>query len=131
MNAKPHGFTLLEVMVALAIIAIALSAMIVSAGRDAANVGYLRDKTFAHWTAMNVVAEMQARREFPNPGQHLGSETLAGREWFYVMDVEPTRIESMRRVDIVIRGSRSQRDPVLARLSSFYDVPPALPEKDK
>jgi general secretion pathway protein I len=119
---RQHGFTLLEVMVALAIVAIALSASIVTAGKAASDVGYLRDKTFAHWVAMNVISEMRASRQFPKTGRHEGSEILGGHEWFYVTNVELTQVPKIRRVDITIRAGEEDRAPVLDSLSTFYAV---------
>ena len=60
-----RGFTLLEVLVALAVIAIALASIIKAVGTGAANASYLRDKTFAHWVAANRLAQMQI-----TPGRH-------------------------------------------------------------
>ncbi|HEX2238999.1 MAG TPA: type II secretion system minor pseudopilin GspI, partial [Gammaproteobacteria bacterium] len=71
-----RGFTLLEVLVALAVIAIALASIIKVVGTGAANAGYLRDKTFAHWVAANRLVQMQIRNNalpssVPNVGQAL------------------------------------------------------------
>lgn len=120
MNRKPRGFTLLEVMVALAIIAIALSVMIAAAGHNASNIGYLRDKTFAHWVAMNRIAEMRAMRQFPRVGRHDGSEILGGHEWFYVMNVELTQVKKVKRVDVTVRADERNDSPTLETLSTFY-----------
>ena len=47
------GFTLLEVLVALAILAISLAVLLKISAQNANNAAYLRDKTFAHWIALN------------------------------------------------------------------------------
>ena len=131
---RDAGFTLLEVMVALTIVAIALSAMIVATGKDASDTAYLRDRSFAHWVAMNQINQMLGSREFPNPGRHDGSESLAGQEWFFDMDVERTQIAAIRRVDIKVRREESRSAPVLAQLSGFYEViepRPQTPEEEE
>ena len=124
-RTSTRGFTLLEVMVALLIVAIALSTMIVAAGKDASDIGYLRDKTFAHWVAMNRIAEMRASRQFPKPGRHDGSEIIGDHEWFYTMNVELTQVAKIRRVDISVRADEGKHSPVLDSVSAFY----ALEEK--
>ena len=57
MKPKQRGFTLLEVMVALAILALTLGAMIQAGGASARNVAMLRDRTLASWVALNKVNE--------------------------------------------------------------------------
>jgi general secretion pathway protein I len=55
-----RGFTLLEVMIALAIIAITLGALISTSGSQASSAGYLKQKTLAHWVALNEITRLQA-----------------------------------------------------------------------
>jgi general secretion pathway protein I len=129
-RSSSAGFTLLEVMVALTIVAIALSAMITATGKDASDTAYLRDRTFAHWVAMNQINQMLGSREFPNPGRHDGSESLAGKEWFFLIDVERTQVAAIRRIDIKVRGNESKSAPVLARLSGFYEVVEVRPQTE-
>jgi len=83
-NAR--GFTLLEVLVALAVLALALAAGIKAAGSNIDNAAYLRDRTLAHWVAMNKLTEMQVFNKFPAAGssEH-GSLLLAGSEWYWTV----------------------------------------------
>lgn len=79
-----RGFTLLEVLVALAILALALGAGIRAAGSNVDNAGYLRDRSMAHWVAMNRLAEMQTFNKFPAPGNtERGTTLMAGNEWHW------------------------------------------------
>lgn len=57
---KRFGFTLIEVLIALVILAIALTAVIVAVTNSVSNVDRLREKLAAHWLAMNIVAELDA-----------------------------------------------------------------------
>lgn len=82
-----RGFTLLEVLVALAILALALAAGIRAAGSNVDNAAYLRDRSMAHWVAMNKVAEMQTFNKFPAPGStERGTTLLAGVEWYWKVE---------------------------------------------
>jgi len=99
-----QGFTLLEVLVALAILAIALAAAIKVSAENAENAGYLRDKTLAHWVAMNVLTEIQVRGKWPALGQKRGSAVMANREWYWTMKVSETVDDELRRLDVQVRG---------------------------
>jgi general secretion pathway protein I len=115
-SSAAAGFTLLEVMVALAVIAIALAAVIQATAMQADHVGYLRDKTFAHWVAMNQLA--LARWRPPPPGEQSGSAAQAGREWHWKMAVTTTPDPDLRRIDIEVREHPGDREP-LAVLTGF------------
>lgn len=81
-----RGFTLLEVLVALAVLALALAAGIKAAGSNIDNAAYLRDRTLAHWVAMNKLTEMQVFNKFPTTGTtERGSLLVAGSEWYWTV----------------------------------------------
>ena len=113
------GFTLLEVLVALGILAVALGAVIQSVSQATSNISYLRDKTFAHWVAMNRAVEIQAGDSWPSIGTNEGSEVMAGHEWFWKETVsEPPGAEELaqaaRRVEIEVRRERKSQSPVVS-----------------
>ena len=62
------GFTLLEVLVALTIVALALGALISTSGSHASSAGYLKQKTIAHWVAMNEITRLQVEKAWPGKG---------------------------------------------------------------
>ncbi len=89
---KARGFTLIEVLVALAIVAIALGAGIKAAGSNVSNAAYLRDRTFAHWVAMNKLAEMETMKKFPAAGEtERGTTLMAGHEWHWKVITKVTK----------------------------------------
>lgn len=119
MTRKNKGFTLLEVLVAMAVLALALGAITQSIGSTTSNVSHLKTKTFAHWVAMNRVAEHQAMQEYPNVGTNEGSEEMGGTEWFWKETVAEAplaangfSIENVRRIDIEVRANRDDKKPV-------------------
>ena len=77
------GFTLLEVMIALLITALALAALVGAAGRAASDTGHLRDRTEAAWVAQNVIADLRLAPEWPAPGTQRGQTMMLGRRWFW------------------------------------------------
>ena len=65
-NKKNKGFTLLEVLVALAVFAVAAIALMRVSESQLQLSARLEDKTFAHWVALNMVSEMQANQDWPD-----------------------------------------------------------------
>ncbi|MDM8569905.1 type II secretion system minor pseudopilin GspI [Thiotrichales bacterium HSG1] len=96
------GFTLLEVLVALAILAIAMSAIIKVMSENAKNASYLRDKTLAHWVAMNILTEIQVRGEWPNIGTKKGVAKMAERKWHWSLKISNTVDSELRRLEIKV-----------------------------
>ncbi len=66
-RATAFGFTLIEVMVALTIIAISLGALLSTSGTQANSVGFLKHKTLAHWVADSSKLKAHSKRIYPFP----------------------------------------------------------------
>jgi len=112
------GFTLIEIMVALAIIAIALGAIIESTTASNRNLQYLRDRSIASWVAANELARVRARREWNSRSNRQGSVEMAGREWRWKMQIRKTDDPDMRRIEVQVFGEGEDRQP-LARITGF------------
>jgi len=127
MKQRNQGFTLLEVLIALVILALSLGAVIQSAGSYTANQAYLRDRTFAQWVAHNQLVTALMSTDWPDTGQSkgeaefpkAGAET-GGREWRWVMQVTQTPEEGLRRldIDVFLLNAEDDESP-LASLSGF------------
>lgn len=120
----PHGFTLLEVLVALAIIAIGLAAAIQISVRNSANALHLRDKTLAHYVAANKAVELELQQAWPAPGTQRGRAHMGRQDWYWQARTTETFEPAMRRVDIEV-GADEQS--TLASLSIFLARPAAMP----
>ena len=118
------GFTLIEVLVALAIISIALLASIRAAGLGTGNVDALRSRLLASWVAENVIAEHQARGDWPPLGITRGSARQAGRDFVWREEVIGTPNAAFRRVDVFVY-SGSDSSASLARLTGLIAFSPA------
>lgn len=112
-----RGFTLLEVMVAMAVLAIALAAVIDKTIESGANVSHLRDRTLAHWVAENTLAEAQAMEEW-REGRESGKTAFAGRQWYWEVEVQPTPARRLRRL-IVRVADREGADQPISMLNGF------------
>ncbi|MDY6994208.1 MAG: type II secretion system minor pseudopilin GspI [Pseudomonadota bacterium] len=113
-----RGFSLLEVMVALAILAIALAALIKTSSEYTENLRYLRDRTVAHWVAMNVLTEVRLYQRWPDLGKQQGQMTMADHQWFWQLTVTETVDTQLRRLEIQVRA-QEQGLEVLAVLVGF------------
>lgn len=99
---RGRGFTLLEVMVALAIVSIGLIAAFNAVIQMAHSTTTLRERAFADWIAMNQLTELRVAGEFPDVGRFDGDVEFAGREWRWEASVSETGVEDLRRVDIAV-----------------------------
>jgi general secretion pathway protein I len=102
MNARSGGFTLIEVLVALTIIAISLGAILSTSGTQANQVAHLKQKTIAHWVAMNEITKLQIEKKFPSPGKTKGSTKMANNEWFWERTIINTEEKNARQVEFKI-----------------------------
>jgi len=115
---RQRGFTLLEVIVALAVIAFALAAAVSAVSGNTRNAAGLQQRTYAHWVAMNQMAELHASRQWPATRTTRGSSLLARHEWFWSMKVSDTPERNVRRVDITVRADEDDESP-LVTLTGF------------
>lgn len=111
-RAAGRGFTLVEVLVAAAIVAVALGAGLKAAGALTNNTQRLIDVTAAQWCADNQLTELRLTRQFPGIGDiAFGCEQL-GRAYGGTLEVRPTPNPNFRRVDARIADESGQ--PLLA-----------------
>lgn len=115
---KPAGFTLLEVLVALAIISIALLAALRAAGQGTSSVEELRARLFASWVAQNRLAEHRARGDWLPLGIHRGIGNQGGIDFAWREEVVATPNAAFRRVNVEVFALRDESHS-LARLTGF------------
>jgi general secretion pathway protein I len=100
-----RGFTLIEVLVALAIVAVGMAAVLGTLNSSADTIVYLRDKTFANWVALNQIAQVRLAGQQPATGDSDGNVDFAGRNWTWRQTVSTTQIPGMERIDVSVRPS--------------------------
>lgn len=117
------GFTLVEVLVALAIVAIALVASLRVAGQGANNAGELRSRLFAGWIAENRLAEHRARGDWLTLGIQSGTQSQGGIEFVWREEIVATPNPAFRRVNVFV-FTATEQSHVLAQLVGFVVNPP-------
>lgn len=121
---QARGFTLIEVLVALAVVAIAMAALIKVAGDNTRDTAYLKEKTMAHWVATDKATELQLARAWPTPGRSSGTALQAQREWRWTVNVQETADPDVRRAEISVRpADAAEEQAPLVTLTAFLGKP--------
>ncbi|BFM22388.1 type II secretion system minor pseudopilin GspI [Gilvimarinus japonicus] len=119
---KWRGFTLIEVMVALAIVATALPALMMLITSQLQGAGFTREKTQAFWVAENQLTRLQMRRalveQFNLPDTQNGEVERGGQTWYWELETQDTEVEDFKRLDIRV-ALANNKDDFLATLTGF------------
>jgi len=120
MRPRHRGFTLIEVLAALVIVALGMLGVIQAVTQTASNGTYLREKTLAHWIGLNVVTERRLQPSPPEVSESSDEVEFAGRRWRWTMRVTQTEVESLRRMDVSVRTVDAPEGSALATVTGFY-----------
>ena len=116
------GFSLVEVLVALAIVAVALLSALRVAGQGANNAADLRSRMFAGWVAENRLAEHRALGDWLPLGTQTGNQPQGGIVYTWREDVVATPNPAFRRVDVFVFVAPEQGH-AMAHLAGFVVNP--------
>ena len=118
------GFTLIEVMVALAIVAFSLTAIAASMNQmiDAANS--MRERTYASWIAQNKITELRMADTTPETSSSTGEVTYANAEWEWRATVSETGVEKFYRIDVSVSHAGSEY--IVRTVTGFVGEPGAV-----
>lgn len=116
-----RGFTLIEVLVALTVLAIAMGAVMGSLTQGIDLAVEMRQRTIAIWVGQDRLVKHRLEREWPSIDTTDHRVTMLGIEWRLQEKVSGTQEPTMRRIDIDVRGPDSQH--VLAHVTGFLKQP--------
>ncbi|WP_439105943.1 type II secretion system minor pseudopilin GspI [Congregibacter sp.] len=121
-SSRSAGFTLVEVMVALAVVALAVPALLFTMDQQIDGTAYLRDRSLAQVVASNRLAELRLALRGGSQslrGSSTGSEEMAGRDWFWRVQSQSTEVPDFSRVEIQVRSAEEDNAPSLYTLVAF------------
>lgn len=130
MIKRTTGFTLLEVLVALAIFALVAASVLTATARSLQTASRLEEKTLAMWIADNQLVELQLSKNPVAEGRDQGEVDFAGRRWQWQSEVQATREPDMRRVTLWVapiaqdRSTADLRERAVVSLNGFLGVTP-------
>jgi general secretion pathway protein I len=118
---RGRGFTLIEVLVALFVFAVAMTVLVQSGTHRAQNLNYLRDRTLASWIAADRITEIRLEPDELSTGSRDGEVEMARRTWFWEADISATEDDTVRRIEVAVRLDEDA-EPV-ARMTGFAPIP--------
>ncbi len=110
---KRNGFTLLEVLVALAIFATAAVSVIRAVSQHINTINYLEEKTFAAMVVDNQMAQVMLSASSVSAKK--GTESLAGRTWYWKVTPVSTAVGYLQAFDVSVATSESGSPVVTVR----------------
>ena len=123
------GFTLIEVMVALSIVALSLTAVAASMVQmvDAANT--MRNRTYASWIAQNKITEIRLAADAPEVSASSGQVDYANTTWEWRALVSETGVEDLFRIDVSV--TLAGNEDTIRSVTGFVGLPSAPGEANR
>ena len=123
--SRCQGFTLVEALVALIIVALGMMAVHTQLNQYAVTSVYIRDKTLASWIATNKLTELSVQSAWPEPGVEEDEVEYAGRQWYFRVEVSATQVDNLRRADVSVAPAEDP-ERTIHTVSGLIE-PPAPP----
>ena len=123
------GFTLIEVMVALTIVALSLTAVTASISQMINAAESMRNRTYASWIALNRITELRLAEDTPDVGASNGEVLYANTDWSWRAVVSETGVDDLYRIDVAV--SLAGSDDVIRTVTGFVSPPGAAGEANR
>ncbi|MEE3652615.1 MULTISPECIES: type II secretion system minor pseudopilin GspI [unclassified Brenneria] len=115
---RQQGMTLLEVLVALTVFALAGLAVLQTTAQQARSLGRLEEKTFAGWIAENQQVQLRLEQRWPETHWVNGETLFAGERWYWRWQGIETGDTQLRALDVEVRRRKDEQAP-LGMLRSY------------
>jgi general secretion pathway protein I len=101
MTQNVRGFTLIEVLLALSILAIALTALLKATAENIRGTQHIKAKTISHWVAMQAIASLQSGLVPAHDNQNITKKmTFLGKTWFWNAQISSTSMPGVQKITI-------------------------------
>ena len=124
-HSTQKGFTLVEVMVALTVVAVTLPALLFLLSQQVDGTAYLRDRSVAQWVAADRVAEVRlavAKQQRASEGVIAGESERAGRTWYWRSEIQETPVPGFMRLTVTVTSEEDEGDAALDTLDAFLNA---------
>ncbi len=118
------GFTLIEVMLAMAVFAIAGVALLGAASNNFRHISNLEEKMFANWVASNQLVAVSLSDTWPPKNNQKGDVEMAGRKWFWQQKVIKTENNEMRAIVMEVRVNEDDELAVTSLMTYLAQAKP-------
>jgi general secretion pathway protein I len=119
--ARQAAFTLIEVMVALAIVALSLSAVVASVSQMVTAASAMQERTYASWIAQNKISEIRLSDTTPEVSKSDDRVTFASVDWALKTTISETGVENLYRIDVAV--SYAESDQTVRTVTGFVGEP--------
>ena len=135
-RSHARGFTLIEVLVAMAVVALGIGALLSTLNTAAASVTYLRNRSLAEWIALNRISETRLASQAPSTGVTTGEVEYAGSKWLWRQEVIDQDVAGILRLNVSVALSTANAEkeqksgenfPALATGYGFYGTEVGTP----
>ena len=120
-SERAAGFTLVEVMVALAIAGLSLAAVAASISQMVDAGSAMKERTYASWIAQNKIAELRLANVVPEVSATSGELQYAALDWAWRATISETGVENLFRVDVEVSYAGS--DDIIRTVTGFIGEP--------
>jgi len=117
-HRQARGFTLIEVLVALAVLAVVMASIARSTSQTAMTTLDLQQQTLAGWVAANVIEQVRLRDPWPVVGRRQGQTIMGRDQWYWQLEIKGTEEPRMRRLEVVVYADTRREQPI-ASLTGF------------
>jgi general secretion pathway protein I len=123
------GFTLIEVMVALVIVGLSLTAVAASMSQMIEASRAMRDRTYASWIAQNRIAELRLAAATPDVGSSDGEVQYANTDWSWRATISETGVDELYRIDVAVAFAGSE--DTIRTVTGFMGLPTTSGEANR